>query len=225
MGARESGCAGMPGSQPALLDTRDCPEQRDPVQAGLARGVLGCCLRSPGLCRSCRAIIPRAREGPCAPKGSQGWGALLHLTAVCVGVCVVGRRGWTPPVSQPGELSQEIPAGPAGSRLSHFAELSKCPCWGRGAPAPLGGQGLPTHAPAVPRPWPRVTPSLASPLPQFPHNVFLGLGETEGMSRIPARELALRGQGEDGREVGMGTVGRGEICCSLGGEWYPQGRI
>lgn len=38
------------------------------------------------------------------------------------------------------------------------------------------------------------------------------------------QELALRGQGE-GRQVGMGTVGLGELWCSLGGEWYPQGKI
>lgn len=56
------------------------------------------------------------------------------------------KEGLEPPVSQLGELNQEIPAGPAGSRLSHFAALSKCPC--RGCRA--GGQGLPAHVPAVP---------------------------------------------------------------------------
>lgn len=44
------------------------------------------------------------------------------------------------------------------------------------------------------------------------------------MSHIPAWELALRGQGE-GRRVGVGTVGLSELWCSLGGEWYPHGRI
>lgn len=153
------------------------------------------------------------------PRGSQGWGSSLHPRAACVGVCVVGRRGWTPPVSQLGELNQEIPAGLTGSWLSHFTALSKCPCRGCGAPAPLrGDRGCPHMSWQCPWPWPRVTPSPTTPVPRFPPNVFLGLDETESswdadMPHIPAWELALRGQGE-GRQVGVGTVG-----LSSGARW------
>lgn len=101
----------------------------------------------------------------------------------------------------------------------------------QGSRASGGGRGCP-HMPRQcpwPWPWPRVTLSPASPVPQFPPDVFLGLDETEGswdvdMSHSPAQELALRGQGE-GKQVGMGSVGLGELWRSLGGEWYSQGRI
>lgn len=99
----------------------------------------------------------------------------------------------------------------------------------RGSRASLGAGIARTNPGSAPWPRPRVTPSPASPVPQFPSNVFLGLNEPEGswdvdMSHIPAQELALRGQGE-GRRVGMGSMGLGGLWHSLGGEWYPQGRI
>lgn len=140
---------------------------RDPVRAGLARGSLGRCLPSPRLCRSCRAV-PRCQRGSMCSQGGDRDGELP--AAARVGVCVVGRRGWTPPVSQPGELSQEIPAGPAGSRLSHLAALSKCPSRECGAPCPgWGERGLPARTgPAVPRPGPGCCPPRPPRPPRQP---------------------------------------------------------
>lgn len=189
------------------------------MQAVLAHGFLGCCLHSPRFCRSCRAIIPGAREGPYAPEGITGMGQLpAPQSSVCWCLCC-WKEGLDPPVSQLGELNQEIPAGLTGSWLSHFTALSKCPCRGCGAPAPLrGDRGCPHMSWQCPWPWPRVTPSPTTPVPRFPPNVFLGLDETESsrdadMPHIPAWELALRGQGE-GRQVGVGTVG-----LSSGARW------
>lgn len=121
-GARESGCAGMPGLQPALLGTRDCPERARPrAGRGCPWGFWGAACVPRGFAVAAVPLSPVPERVRVLPRGSQGRGRSPHPAAACVGVCGVGRRGWTPPFSQPGELSQEIPAGPAGSWLSHFA--------------------------------------------------------------------------------------------------------
>lgn len=75
-------------------------------------GFLGCCLRSPRLCRSCRAIIPGAGEGPCAPKGVTGTGALpAPRSSVCW--CLwCWKEGLDPPIFTAGGAESGNPGWP-----------------------------------------------------------------------------------------------------------------
>lgn len=112
MGARESGCAGMPGPQPALLDTRDCPERVRPRAGRACPWVFGVLPAFPEVCRSCRAIIPGAREGPCAPKGVAGMGELpAPRSSVCWCLCC-WKEGLDPPSFTAGGAESGNPGWP-----------------------------------------------------------------------------------------------------------------